>query len=821
MTSSQTRSLTMENTMIKETLFNEEFIGYINSLSKAILDFYKVSTNIHSNKDLLINYGKNELINSNNLINANNDLNSVLIELTQSLNEIFNKLDFNNKSQENNLSNFFADAKILFKRLREKRQEILSKMQSYTQRGKNSDFPNSLKNSINKRNKTLDHPMNTDMTAKSFHNINLDKMENVSDFSKNKSVNLTEENGMKLDDKRTKSQHRQRMLINEQYFNNENNTGVNAISEFGIKTPTLNMNNIYNNNFNKINQMNLINKKNSSDFAKNKQKGINNKNINLLITEKDKVISKLKEEINNINKKHLIILNKYKKDLSIFMNENKQLKDNIEQLKSNNNNMQNNFSTNIGQKLTLLENLNNNNNKENNALRNKIKILEDKFRQKQAENNELNKKMLLLKQQYESNAQEMNLMNINGQQRTNFDLNDPNINKKISALNENIKEKDNKLLDMNYQLEQIKSQYLSKENENKKLLKLIENMKMNKEKNVMNNNSINALNEKLEEQQNLNNDLNEELIKVKNDNELLKKKILSNEKRISLLKNNEDMQKEFDKLKNENKSLKFENEKLNFTYNQLKGSLMSNNEDKVKKQEDEIEGLKQLIQKMQTEREALDKENSSLKKENEKVKNQMMKLSKKLPEEYNELQTQYDELQNKYNSLKNKNISGATPKKTKVEEKPDYNKLVKELAEAKKEIEQLKKKNVELVSQLEDKEINKNYYDTRSEDANKSNYEEEFDLRRMAKGAKDKNRSQDINIDYPGILTYKEKLRELEFYYNSLETLVKKLLLTIQCNPKNKTYVTELCRIVGFDLETTNKIVNNKNKNFILGLFSK
>ena len=773
MTSSQSRSLTMENTMIKETLFNEEFIGYINSLSKAILDFYKVSTNIHSNKDLLINYGKNELINSNNLINANNDLNSVLIELTQSLNEIFNKLDFNNKSQENNLSNFFADAKILFKRLREKRQEILSKMQSYTQRGKNSDFPNSLKNSINKRNKTLDHPMNTDMTAKSFHNINLDKMENVSDFSKNKSVNLTEENGMKLDDKRTKSQHRQRMLINEQYFNNENNTGVNAISEFGIKKPTLNMNNINNNNF------------------------------------------------NNINKKHLIILNKYKKDLSIFMNENKQLKDSIEQLKSNNNNMQNNFSTNIGQKLTLLENLNNNNNKENNALRNKIKILENKFRQKQAENNELNKKMILLKQQYESNAQEMNLMNINGQQRTNFDLNDPNINKKISALNENIKEKDNKLLDMNYQLEQIKSQYLSKENENKKLLKLIENMKMNKEKNVMNNNSINALNEKLEEQQNLNNDLNEELIKVKNDNELLKKKILSNEKRISLLKNNEDTQKEFDKLKNENKSLKFENEKLNFTYNQQKGSLMSNNEDKVKKQEDEIEGLKQLIQKIQTEREALDKENSSLKKENEKVKNQMMKLSKKLPEEYNELQTQYDELQNKYNSLKNKNISGATPKKTKVEEKPDYNKLVKELAEAKKEIEQLKKKNVELVSQLEDKEINKNYYDTRSEDANKSNYEEEFDLRRMAKGAKDKNRSQDINIDYPGILTYKEKLRELEFYYNSLETLVKKLLLTIQCNPKNKTYVTELCRIVGFDLETTNKIVNNKNKNFILGLFSK
>ena len=177
-------------------------------------------------------------------------------------------------------------------------------------------------------------------------------------------------------------------------------------------------------------------------------------------------------------------------------------------------------------------------------------------------------------------------------------------------------------------------------------------------------------------------------------------------------------------------------------------------------------------------------------------------------------------MENKYFSLKNKNTNSQTPRKNKSEEKLE-DKFTKELTEAKKQIEQLKKKNVELVTQLEDKEINKNFFDNRSEDANKSNYEEEFDLRKMAKGAKEKNRSQDINIDYPGIQTYKEKVRELEFYYNSLENLVKKLLLTIQCNPKNKTYVAELCRIVGFDLETTNKILTNKNKNFILGLFSK
>ena len=126
-----------------------------------------------------------------------------------------------------------------------------------------------------------------------------------------------------------------------------------------------------------------------------------------------------------------------------------------------------------------------------------------------------------------------------------------------------------------------------------------------------------------------------------------------------------------------------------------------------------------------------------------------------------------------------------------------------------------------LISQLEEKEINRNYYDVKSKDDKKSNYKEEFVLRKMAKGAKDKNRSQDLNINYPSIQALKEKYMELDFYYNSFEGLVKKLLLTIQVNPKNKTYIIDLCKLVGFDLKSTNKILNNKNKNSLLGLFTK
>ena len=393
----------------------------------------------------------------------------------------------------------------------------------------------------------------------------------------------------------------------------------------------------------------------------------------------------------------------------------------------------------------------------------------------------------------------------------------------LSSLQNELTEKDVLIQEQNNNLEQIKTQLFSLEVENKNLLNTIETLNKAISSKENDDNIIN-LNEQLKEQKNLNNNLNDELTKIKNDNELLKNKVISSEKKISLLKVNSDMNEEqsnsIEQLKGEIQSLKFENEKLNYQYNQLKENLGIDGEDKINKQNQEIEGLKQLIQKLQKEREKGDSEISNIKRENEKMKNQIIRLSETLPNEYNELQKQYQALEIKYKLLKKNNPNINTPNKSKTEDK-QVEKLSQEVADLKKEIEQLKKKNNELIAQLEDKEIKKNFYDNRSEDANKSNYEEEFDLRKMAKGARDKNRSQDINIDYPGIQTYKEKIRELEFYYNSLETLIKKLLLTIQCTPKNKTYVTELCRMVGFDLEMTNKIVTNKNKNSIFGLFTK
>ena len=279
-----------------------------------------------------------------------------------------------------------------------------------------------------------------------------------------------------------------------------------------------------------------------------------------------------------------------------------------------------------------------------------------------------------------------------------------------------------------------------------------------------------------------------------------------------------------DELNKQINQLKTQNETLNDlveTYtSQLWDKMYSNKNEIVKKEEEseKAEDVKQKRHSLVDDKEKCNNEIKILKRENEKLTNQIIRLSTNLPKEFNALQKQYNELELKYKqSLKNKNNSNNNNINNNINNININNinnngeiiKILDEIKKIKKENELIKKKNSALVSQLEEKEIKNNCFDTKSENANLSNYEEEFDLRAMAIGAKEKNRSQDINIDYPGIQNVKDKYRELNFYYKSMINLVRDLLLNIQVNAKNKTYVTELCKIVGFDPETTNNILNN------------
>ena len=752
----------------------------------------------------------------------------------------------------------------------------LKKCKSKTLEGRNNALDNSLKKMIQEKEKTISS-LKEELNKNNIKNMEL--INNINNYQLELKKMKEENNKLKqqIQNNRQKNNNikelnnlikENKILKNnaEQFKGNTFNPCSEYNTNLGLLKNDLNLEynngsgkNVVNDKVNELlkKKINLLEKKLNEKLLQNKE--LNNK----IITLKNKLeseISKLSNKNSELSTNLLNMQNEYLALKKESLNKNKELENLKVSLNEKQKHTDSTNKINIEKSNNLYHSMGNENfnkiidnyKKENEQLKNNNNIYQDKikFYQTQIRNikNELyekNQEIIELENNNENKIKEIKdnyekkIMEVNSKNKIlekNFEESQNikcDLSQQICNLNEQIVAKDVKILELNYKIEQLQKQM---EELKKQINKDIHNIHNNS------NEHIKKLNEQLEEQQNLNNDLNEELLNIKNDNELLKNKIMSNEKKLIEFKNKGNnkandiniLNKEIENLKNENNDLKLSNEKLT---NQLKNILDNNNinnindinkDDTIKRQKEEIEGFKQLINKLQKEREKSDAENNTLKRENEKIKNQLIRLSKTLPEEYNELQKQYNELENKYiQNMKNKNSINTTPTSKKQNQSISDSKinveeqLTKELSMAKKEIETIKKKNADLIKQLEEKDIKKNCYDNKSEDGNKSNYEEEFDLRKMAKGARDKNRSQDINIDYPGVQAIKEKYRELDFFYNSLEGLVKKLLLTIQCNPKNKTYVNELCKIVGFDNETTNKILTNKNKKLLLGLFTK
>ena len=552
-----------------------------------------------------------------------------------------------------------------------------------------------------------------------------------------------------------------------------------------------------------LNKQNELFKLEKDNLDKNKELAnlklsINNLHQNSNIEkEKQKIIDSYRNNKDKGDNNDNIIIEKNKKEIEQLKNLNNTLQDKIKYYQTQIKNTKNELYEKIQENIELKNNADKQMRDMKNDYENKIKELEEK-----------NKDL----ESYLGDCQNFN----------------NNLNQQIDSLNQQIVAKDIKILELNYQNEQTQNKCSLLEDKNKKITEELNNKKAIDNKNNDENQHVQILKEELEQQKILSNDLNNELSKIKNDKQILTKKISNYENEISNNNKNNDINEEIKKklnqeienLKKENLSLKLNNDKLT---NQLT-DILSGNKKLDNINNEEKEQLKNQIFNMKTDKEKFDNEIKVLKRENEKMKEQIYRLSKSLPEEYNELQQQYNDLESKY-----KKLVKSKSDRIKLDQNPGQgsastgrknDERMEELNKVKKEIEQIKKKNMELVRQLEEKELKKNCYDNKSEE-NVSNYEEEFDLRKMAKGAKDKNRSQDINIDYPGIQAIKEKYRELDFYYNSLEGLVKKLLLTVQCTPKNKTYITELCKIVGFDLETSNKILTNRNKNILLSLFNK
>ena len=113
-----------------QEIYDEEFIALINGLNESIKEHYKVfKHNIKETNNFLLHFEElSKLIESSlKLLIQNNSLEKIK-EIFQKIKEeqnIVQQLQKNSKSNDRNLNLFFEDAKILFKKMKSKRNEHL------------------------------------------------------------------------------------------------------------------------------------------------------------------------------------------------------------------------------------------------------------------------------------------------------------------------------------------------------------------------------------------------------------------------------------------------------------------------------------------------------------------------------------------------------------------------------------------------------------------------------------------------------------------------------------------------------------------------
>ena len=738
--------------------------------------------NIAETPKSMANLGIERQFFENNSNDKNIDMMKYELEL-QKKNLLLNK-----KKYETEISSLSKKIQDLSKQLTSKMQEIIIlqreniKLKSLSQSNdlSNSDKVKTFQNNNININKLLEENKKSKEKIKNYNNTIIGLKQELQDLRK-----FTEENNYKS-------------LENEQQINNLQNVlneKDELINQYKEKIQSLRNNNLDNinsknsDNNDEINKLKMLNN-NLMNEIENKNIEISNlKNVNN--QSQNNIINQYKNEINKLN-------NAFQKTKSMLKEKDstiKKLSNNLRMLNTNN-----------------LQNINNNSPNEN--LNIKITELENYINELEMKNKSLSEEIIKKKN------------NINNDKNNdNGNLNDINLlNLKISSL------------------EEENEYYKNKAEELQKQLKSVE-MDKNKSSNIESENSIDK---------EFKNKMNEQLEIVKNEKMILENDIKKLNQEISNLNLlNEKLKKENNEEKNKNIQLIQENTFVNkknkeLLENSKLGNNVGNNADndianKLQKKEEELEGFKTFLVKLQKDLEATKDENdqykskiNNLQKENSSIKNQLERLSITMPKELNALQIQLDEANKKNKQIMSGNLNNnkSMTERDKSKSKPNnksmannqlpiekYDNILSQLNDANKEISELKNKNKELLFQLEEKEVKSAYSGYKTEDVNLSNYEEEFDLRKMANGARDKNRSEDINIDYPGIQGIKDKLVDLEFKYKNLVEQVKILIGNITFNQKIKPQVAQICQLLGYSPKTTSRILTSpKDKKKILGI---
>ena len=799
------------NNELCNKIYDEEFVSLINSLNESIKEYYKVSrNNIFEANNILKSYEQQaqailnlmqEMINTSSYDRLEEFFNLIPKTL-----EVITQMKINSNSNNKNLSMFFDDAKILFKNMKSKRKEKLNDINNdmnrqYAQTPSDSymtnfDTENKFNDIIDNNNNSIKNNKlnnNNDLLLKNINAIYSRVIKILNNFSiynyiiskvdfeeSNKYNNLQNSLKKEMEDLfiflkkklgniqgKSLGQNKSSTNINDKMGNlrsksrpreNKDLEQLKKINE-SYKKKLFECNNQLNLFRNKIRELEMKNNSMNmkiKNFEQNKFGFQNNFNQNNNLMHNPEVY-------NEINKKDLQIVN-LQKQLKVFqMNEN-----------------------------TLNEQINN----LNDQFTQKINEYEYQI-QSLSQTISLQKKNLA-NLQNNLNAKQKEIENLKGK-GNNININNNNfeLDKKIEMMNLELKEKQNKINALSQDLKNYQRKELMNQEQ-------IENM---------NNNIFNYEKIIKEKDDLINNNYkdNNEVFKIKLENEKLKKQI----EELKNLSNNNYLQNqkmingninsyEMPEVRNQEYITKLN--ELTQEIQELKHSLALVNESKTKldieisKKNDELEAYKEVIFKLQNKLE----QNNDVEEE----------LKKRLTSERKNNNTEMNiREQNQSNKILNKSFE--MPRDANIQL---MNKYLGQLNEAEKKISQLQNKNKELQFKLDEKQVEKEFSGYRTEDYNFSNYEEEFDLKKMVNGAREKNRSEDINIDYPGVQSVKDKYKELLQNMHLLEEQVKILISNISITNKIKPQISQICQLMRIKAENIQAIIAGKDKKKNLGI---
>ena len=799
------------NNELCNKIYDEEFVSLINSLNESIKEYYKVSrNNIFEANNILKSYEQQaqailnlmqEMINTSSYDRLEEFFNLIPKTL-----EVITQMKINSNSNNKNLSMFFDDAKILFKNMKSKRKEKLNDINNdmnrqYAQTPSDSYMTNF--DTENKFNDIIDNNNNS---------INNNKLNNNNDLLL-KNINAIYSRVIKI-------------LNNFSIYNY-------IISKVDFEESNK-YNNLQNSLKKEMEDLFIFLKKKlgniqGKSLGQNKSStNINDKMGNLRSKSRPRENKDL-EQLKKINESYKMKLFECNNQLNLFRNKIREL-----EMKNNSMNMkiknfeQNKFGfqSNFNQNNNLMHNpeVYNEINKKDlqivnlqkqlkvfqmneNTLNEQINNLNDQFTQKineyEYQIGSLSQTISLQKKnlanlQNNLNAKQKEIENLKSK-GNNININNNNfeLDKKIEMMNLELKEKQNKINALSQDLKNYQRKELMNQEQ-------IENM---------NNNIFNYEKIIKEKDDLINNNYkdNNEVFKIKLENEKLKKQI----EELKNLSNNNYLQNqkmingninsyEMPEVRNQEYITKLN--ELTQEIQELKHSLALVNESKTKldieisKKNDELEAYKEVIFKLQNKLE----QNNDVEEE----------LKKRLTSERKNNNTEMNiREQNQSNKILNKSFE--MPRDANIQL---MNKYLGQLNEAEKKISQLQNKNKELQFKLDEKQVEKEFSGYRTEDYNFSNYEEEFDLKKMVNGAREKNRSEDINIDYPGVQSVKDKYKELLQNMHLLEEQVKILISNISITNKIKPQISQICQLMRIKAENIQAIIAGKDKKKNLGI---